>query len=653
MDLLAVLRTLRRRWVLILALTVVGAVVGGASTKLSEKTAEDGRYSKATTTIVVNANQGETAQVSPYTSLDQLAVFATTGDVPDLVAKKVGSEESGRELAERIVTTTNTSTSTLAITAASRSSDEAVELANAFADELIANVNQRALDAYNAATAKAQTRIDTLTNQNNALYAQIATNPPNVASLKSQQVSVANQLTQAYDNSSNLAAQGTPTSNFSILQKAEGVPIAKSEYESRLNLGATSQNNLTANSGSADDNPIATSDSAPAFQGTLTRSVLGAFLGLLLGIGLALLLERLDRRVRTRAEAEEAYSLPVLAEVPLLSRAQQRQFEIATNAAPLSRFAEAYRAVRSSILFTRAAMSEADGPVERAVVPHDDALFAPVHDEPLVVMVTSASPNEGKTTTTANLATVFAEAGSTVLVVNCDFRRPSIHRYFGVEDIPRRVQESQVPGVKVVTNVLSDPSSNPTQVVAAQRQVVAAARGRFDVVLLDTAPLLTANDAVDLVAAADIVLLVARLGITRTDNAQRTMELLNRLEVAIAGVVLIGASNAAHEYYYYYQPGRVVVEHPETDAPPALEDPATNGVQANGAGPSNGAARNGADVNGAGEAHAANGAADPGEPTESSDEVDAVDGLDEDDAIDAVDEPVAQPDQPVIASEDH
>ena len=76
-------------------------------------------------------------------------------------------------------------------------------------------------------------------------------------------------------------------------------------------------------------------------------------------------------------------------------------------------------------------------------------------------MVTSASPGEGKTTTSANLAAVFGEAGSSVLVLNCDFRRPSIHEMFGVPDEPRRVQETAVPGVKVVTNVLADAGVEP------------------------------------------------------------------------------------------------------------------------------------------------------------------------------------------------
>jgi Mrp family chromosome partitioning ATPase len=131
--------------------------------------------------------------------------------------------------------------------------------------------------------------------------------------------------------------------------------------------------------------------------------------------------------------------------------------------------------------------------------------------------------------------------------VNCDFRRPSIHRYFGVDDVPRHVHETRYANVEVVTNVLADAASNPTQVVAAQRQVVAAARGRFDVILLDTARLLTANDAVDLVNAVDLVLLVARLGTTRSDDAARTRELLDRIDVPLAGVVLVGATGASND----------------------------------------------------------------------------------------------------------
>jgi Mrp family chromosome partitioning ATPase len=373
---------------------------------------------------------------------------------------------------------------------------------------------------------------------------------------------ISNQYRITYDSYSQLAAAGPPTTRFSTLQKAAAIPIDQQEYFARLGLGSTSRNNLSVGNGSdAVDESLASHSQDSPVSGPAARGLLGAFFGLLLGIGLAFLRERLDRRVLQRADAEEAFHLPVLAEVPQITKTQQRERELVANTAPLSRFTEAFRAVRSSVLFTRAAIeAEAGAPSARGVgngAPPGGSLFEPDPDDPLVVMITSASPGEGKTTTTANLAAVFAEAGSSVLVVNCDFRRPALHRFFDIEDEPRRVHETNVPGVKVVTNVLTDPASNPAQVLAAQRQVVAAARGRFDVILLDTAPLLTANDAVELVSSADLVLLVARVGVTRSDTAERSMALLTRLDVPLAGVILMGVSSATNDYYYYYQPGRV------------------------------------------------------------------------------------------------
>ena len=562
MELILILRTIRRHWLLILVLTVVGAVIGVATTGFDSGTVKSRTYYKATTTLVVDLSQRTGQSNSAFQSLDQLGIYTTTGDVPDAVAKKVGSGESGRKLAEHIITTTNSGTSTIAITAAESSSEEATRVANAFAAELVANLDKRSLDAYGRTRDQLQARLDSLTNQQNALYPQIAANPPNVDNLKSQLTAIGNQYRITYDSYSQLAAAGPPTTRFSTLQKAAAIPIDRQEYFARLGLGATSRNNLSTSQGSSalDESLSGRSTDSPV-SGPAARGLLGAFLGLLLGVGLAFLRERLDRRILHRSDAEEAFHLPVLAEVPQITKSQQRERELVASTAPLSRFTEAFRAVRSSVLFTRAAIeAEAAAPTARGVgngTAPGGSLFEPDPDDPLVVMISSASPGEGKTTTTANLAAVFAEAGSSVLVVNCDFRRPALHRFFGIDDEPRRVHETSVPGVKVVTNVLTDPASNPAQVLAAQRQVVAAARGRFDVILLDTAPLLTANDAVELVSSADLVLLVARIGVTRSDTAERSMALLTRLDVPLAGVILMGVSSATNDYYYYYQPGRV------------------------------------------------------------------------------------------------
>jgi Mrp family chromosome partitioning ATPase len=212
----------------------------------------------------------------------------------------------------------------------------------------------------------------------------------------------------------------------------------------------------------------------------------------------------------------------------------------------------------------------------------------------MVIMVTSASPREGRTTTSANLAVVFAEAGEEVLVVNCDFRRPTIHQQFGVEDLPRSVQSTSIPNVKIVTNVLADPTANPAQIVAAQRQVVGAARERFTIIILDTAPMLAANDAIETVGVADLVVLIARASVTAIESATRSMEILTRLGAPLAGVVLVATDQAASDYYYYYQRDRLSQRErpaavstngngassgPSTNGSPAVSDPASEAPQ--------------------------------------------------------------------------
>ena len=169
-----------------------------------------------------------------------------------------------------------------------------------------------------------------------------------------------------------------------------------------------------------------------------------------------------------------------------------------------------------------------------------------------MILVTSAGPSEGKTTTVANLAAVFAEAEYSVLVINCDFRRPRLHRYLGGSDEARKVVQSDVPGVRMVNNVLSSTHPNPAEVTAAQRRVIEAARGIFDVILLDTAPLLSTNDASELIGVADLVVLVARAGKTTRPNAQRATEVLHRLEATVAGVAMLGARYIPSAQYYYY-----------------------------------------------------------------------------------------------------
>jgi Mrp family chromosome partitioning ATPase len=209
----------------------------------------------------------------------------------------------------------------------------------------------------------------------------------------------------------------------------------------------------------------------------------------------------------------------------------------------MSRTAEAYRGLRSSIVFLRQTMAPSP--------PADGAAGTGARTSQ-VILVTSAGPAEGKTTTVANLAAVFAEAEYSVLVINCDFRRPRLHRYLGGSEEARKVVQSDVPGVRMVNNVLSATHPNPAEVTAAQRRVIEAARGIFDIILLDTAPLLSTNDASELISVADLVVLVSRAGKTTRPNAQRATEALHRLEATVAGVAVLGARYIPSAQYYYY-----------------------------------------------------------------------------------------------------
>ena len=137
---------------------------------------------------------------------------------------------------------------------------------------------------------------------------------------------------------------GAPSTSITVLENAQSQPIDADEYQTRLDMGALGQNHLRTDF--AQDSAPVIAASGSSLNSPAARTVVGGFLGLLVGIGLALFAERLDRRLRTRDEIEEAFGLPVLAEVPKLSRADLADDALVSFTTPMSRVAEAFRAVR-------------------------------------------------------------------------------------------------------------------------------------------------------------------------------------------------------------------------------------------------------------------------------------------------------------------
>jgi Mrp family chromosome partitioning ATPase len=170
-----------------------------------------------------------------------------------------------------------------------------------------------------------------------------------------------------------------------------------------------------------------------------------------------------------------------------------------------------------------------------------------------VILITSPGPSEGKTTTAANLAGAIAETGYRVLIVNCDFRRPRLADFFDRRPGPGEVVGTDVSGVDILNEVIeADHDVSPALVLAAQRRAIHTHVQNYDVVLLDTAPMLTTNDALDVLIEADAVIVVGRSGKTPREAADRAAEALERRNAPVIGVVLVGASESPTSRYYYY-----------------------------------------------------------------------------------------------------
>jgi len=282
-----------------------------------------------------------------------------------------------------------------------------------------------------------------------------------------------------------------------------------------------------------------------------TRNIgLGAVIGLLLGIGLAVLRDRLDNTVKDRREVVEATQAAVVGAVPFDS--DRPKHPLVSFGEGHSSSAEAYRQVRTNLQFL-----DVDNP-------------------PRAVVVTSAVPNEGKTTTALNFAFALGEAGHRVALVEADLRRPRLARYLqlvenvgmtnvlsGAAELDDVLQPTANPAVKLLAAGPHPP--NPSELLGSSRlkMLLATLRGRFDYIVFDAPPLLPVTDAAVLTAHADGAILVARHGHTERDKLARAAENLRSVDGRVLGTILnmVPVKSSGYDYAYYY----------ETDAAPTAQ----------------------------------------------------------------------------------
>jgi polysaccharide biosynthesis transport protein len=292
---------------------------------------------------------------------------------------------------------------------------------------------------------------------------------------------------------------------------------------------------------------------APVRPQPLQNLGIGLLVGLGLGIGLAYLIEALDNTLKTPNEVEALLAVPVLGLIPVIgakdekggaSRARERDLGIFLD--PKSLAAECCRSIRTNILF-----------------------MSPDHP-PRTIVVTSPSPQEGKTTTAANLAVTLAESGARVLVIDTDMRRPRLHQSFGVPNqsgvstaivgnstLDEVIKRTEVPNLDVLPCGPVPP--NPSELLHTARfaQLVRECASRYDRVVLDSPPTSAVTDPAVLGNLCDGVLLIVKGGQTTRESAVLARRQLHSANAKLLGVIIneVDFSNAAYGYQYYYHRG--------------------------------------------------------------------------------------------------
>ena len=296
---------------------------------------------------------------------------------------------------------------------------------------------------------------------------------------------------------------------------------------------------------------------APSSPDIKRNGILGAALGLLLGLGLAFLAERLDRRVRDVSELEEAYGVPVLGSVP--------ESACYANAAtePLPPIeGEAFALLRARLRYFN---------VDRDI---------------RSLLVTSATPGEGKTTVALNLALAEAVAGNTsVVLVEADLRRPALRQRLHIEpraglaeilsrnatvdealihaEVPRRANgNGSAPGFSIIPAGSTPP--NPGELVESHAMIdlLSALSERFDLVIIDSPPTALVSDAIPLLRLVSGVVIVSRIDVTTRDASKHLRDQLRKLRAPTLGVIANAVPLKSRGYYGYgyygngYEPDR-------------------------------------------------------------------------------------------------
>ena len=279
---------------------------------------------------------------------------------------------------------------------------------------------------------------------------------------------------------------------------------------------------------------VAEANKSPVRPNKTLNIVLGIVFGLLVGVGLAFFIEYLDTSVKTIDDVERALQTPVIGVIP-------QDVGCLLDEGVDSRHAEAYRVLRTNIMFSR----------------KDDKLNS--------IVVVSAGAGEGKSTTVTNLATVFAQAGDRVLIVDSDLRRPTLHKILRVSNsigltnyllkqntLEEVIQTTSIPTLHLMASGKLPSSSMSILNSSQMREMITELKRRYDFVFFDSPPILGVSDASVLASEMDMVIQVIQYRRYPQPMNIRAKQSIEKVGGKLIGIALNNINMSQDESYYYY-----------------------------------------------------------------------------------------------------